>query len=84
MKFKEGANKFRILSAPILGYEYWTADRKPVRARELWKVIPTDADISGPNGWSPKHFWAFVVYNFEDKAIQILELTQATIQRQLI
>jgi hypothetical protein len=83
MKLKAGPNKFRILSAPILGFEYWTEDRKPVRARELWKVIPLDADISGERGWAPKHFWAFVVWNFEDKAIQILELTQATIQRQL-
>jgi len=48
MKLKQGANEFRTLSAPILGYEYWTADRKPVKARELWNVIPIDADISGP------------------------------------
>jgi hypothetical protein len=81
MKLKQGANKFRILSAPILGYEYWTEDRKPVRARQLWNVIPVNADIS--KGWNPKHFWAFVVWNFDDKAIQILELTQATIQRAL-
>jgi hypothetical protein len=84
MKLKAGANKFRVLSAPILGFEYWTEDRKPVRARELWKVIPANADISGERGWNPKHFWAFVVWNFDEKAVQILELTQATIQRQLI
>ncbi len=81
MKLKAGANKFRVLSAPILGFQYWTEDRKPIRARELWKVIPVNADIS--NGWNPKHFWAFVVWNFDEKSIQILELTQATIQRAL-
>lgn len=83
MKLKAGPNKFRILSAPILGFEYWTTERKPVRARELWRIIPVDADISGANGWSPKHFWAMVVWNFEDKAIQILELTQKSIQQVL-
>jgi hypothetical protein len=33
MKLKQGPNKFRILSAPIIGWEYWSEDRKPVRAR---------------------------------------------------
>lgn len=82
MKFKGGANKFRILSAPILGYEYWTAERKPVRAKKLWDTIPVDADIK--DGWNPKHFWAFVVWNFEEKQIQVLEITQATIQRAML
>lgn len=79
MKLKQGANKFRILSAPILGWEYWTEARKPVRARERWTTIPVDADISGERGWNPKHFWAMVVYNLDEKQIQILQLTQATI-----
>jgi hypothetical protein len=87
MKLKQGANKFRILSAPILGYEYWTAPKageqygKPVRSRELPKVIPVDADIS--KGWNPKHFWAMVVWNFEDRAVQILQLSQKSIQQSL-
>lgn len=79
MKLKQGANKFRILSMPVLGWQYWTEERKPVRAKERWTVIPTDADIKGERGWDPKHFWAFVVWNFDDKAIQILQLTQTTI-----
>ena len=32
---------------------------------------------------SIKHFWAFVVWNYNDNLIQILEITQATIQRGL-
>jgi hypothetical protein len=56
MKFRQGANKFRILSAPIIGYECWTEDRKPVRSRELWRTIPVDADVSGENGWNPNGF----------------------------
>src|ERR1700712_421260 len=92
MKFKLGANKFRILSAPIMGWEYWTESKKPVRAKERWTTIPVDADISGKNGWNPKHFWAFVVWNFNatqiekdgkiinEGAVQILEITQTTIQ----
>jgi hypothetical protein len=35
MKFKQGANKFRILSAPIMGWEYWTESKKPVRPKSV-------------------------------------------------
>jgi hypothetical protein len=49
-KLKLGANKFRILCAPIIGWEYWTEERKPVRAKERWTTIPADADISGERG----------------------------------
>lgn len=79
MKLKQGQNRFRILSAAITGYEYWTEARKPVRSRQLWRTIPADADITGERGWNPKHFWAMVVYNIDEKAIQILEITQSTI-----
>lgn len=80
-KLQDGANKFRILSSPILGHEYWTEDRKPVRSRDPFRVIPADANIS--NGFKPKHFWAFVVWNYAETAVQILELTQTTIQSAL-
>lgn len=34
-----------------------------------------------PMGDKPiRHFWAFIVWNYNDQAIQILEITQATIQ----
>ena len=52
MKLKQGPNRFRILSAAITGYEYWTEARKPVRARQVWRTIPADADITGERGWT--------------------------------
>lgn len=78
--FKQGPNKFRILSAPVMGWEYWTESKKPVRAKKRWTTIPADADISGKNGWNPKHFWAFLVWNFDTKMVEVLEITQTTIQ----
>ena len=81
MKFREGKNRFRILTEPLIGWEYWTESRKPVRAKELWKTIPADADIS--KGWNPKHFWAFVVWNLDAEKLQILEITQKTILERL-
>lgn len=82
LKFEQGANKFRIMSEPVMGWEYWTAPKgkekgKPVRSKERPNVIPLDADLK--NGWNPKYFWAFVVYNLDAKKIQILEITQSTI-----
>jgi hypothetical protein len=50
---------------------------------ERSNTIPVDADISGEAGWNPKHFWAMVVYNFDEKAIQILEITQKSILESL-
>ena len=31
----------------------------------------------------PKHFWAFPVYNYTDERVQILEVTQKTIQKEM-
>ena len=34
MKWKEGINRFRALTSPILGWEYWNEEdgnRKPIR-----------------------------------------------------
>lgn len=78
MKLKIGENRFRVLSSAIIGYEYWTKDNKPVRSRTLWEEVPEDARLDDGN-FRPKHFWAFLVYNYEAKKVQILEITQKTI-----
>lgn len=80
MKLKDGENTFRIMSSAITGYEYWTNANKPVRSRTPFKKTPDiKLDQSG-NPTKIKHFWAFVCWNYEAEAIQILEIAQATIQ----
>ena len=79
MKFKEGKNRFRVLSKPVVGWEYWTEDNKPVRSKELWNVVPLNARLP----WDYKHFWAFIVWNLDDERIQILEITQKGILERL-
>lgn len=76
MKLEDGANKFRVLTDAITGYEFWTNENKPVRVREYPKSVP--ANIRSDS--KIKHFWAFAVYNYAAEAVQVLELTQATIQ----
>lgn len=84
MKLKQGANRFRILSPAITGLEYWNKENKPVRSKEIWDLIPQEIKV-GNDGMptSIKHFWAFVVWNYNESLVQILEITQATIQRGL-
>lgn len=91
MKFKDDENTFRVLSSPIVGYEYWidTEDgkRQPVR-----KTMTETIDVSKvPDPSQIKHFWALVVYNYKASynsvkkeyigKVQILEITQKSIQK---
>lgn len=79
-KFEKGTNKFRVLSAPIMGYIYWNSSGKPVRLKN-YTTLPSDIrlDMDG-NPEKIKHFWAFVVWSYKAEKLQILEITQATIQ----
>ena len=86
MKLEEGKNKFRMLSDIVTGYEYWTNDNKPVRQKEDWKGgLPSDAkpDYNGGPQKS-KHFWAFVVWNYATEQVEILSITQKTVQKQML
>ena len=74
-KLSQGDNTFRILSSAIVGYSYWNTDKKPVRSRE---------EPMSPVNMRPddkiKHFWAFTIWNYDANKVQILELTQKSIQ----
>lgn len=74
LKLQKGENKIRILSKPIIGWLDWK-DKKPYR-------FHMDAKPDKPLDKNPiKHFWAFVVFDYADQGVKILEITQSTIQR---
>lgn len=80
-KFKDGANKFRVLASPIIGYMYWNKENKPVRMRKQPSGLPLDIRENEDGTFDRiKHFWAVPVWNYAESAVQILEITQATIQ----
>lgn len=83
MKFEDGQNKLRFLTAPVMGYVYWTTDKKPVRSREPFEGTPSDARLEDGK-FKPKHFWAAVVWNFADNRVQVLEIVQASIQEPIL
>lgn len=75
MKFTEGENRFRILSKPIIGWEDWAEDKKPVR-------FPMNEKPERPINPKKaiKHFWAMIVWNYQTQQVQVLEITQSTVQ----
>lgn len=74
-KLNQGANKFRVVSSAIVGYEYWNSDNKPVRLRENPDQKPQDIREDS----KIKHFWAFVVIDRKDQSIKVMEVTQSSI-----
>jgi len=83
MKFKQGENIFRILAPAVMGWEDWKQDGdKKVPVRTKW-----EGEQSKPvaiNSKRPvKHFWAFPVYTYGRKTIEVLEITQNGIQNSI-
>lgn len=74
-KIQDGENKIRILSKPVLGWLGW---ENKVAHRFRMNQKP-EKKFDQPL----KHFWAFLVWNYNENAIQIMEITQATIQRSI-
>jgi hypothetical protein len=84
MKFKEGQNRFRALGEAIIGTEYWVEDeegnRKPIRV-PINTFIPMEKVSVNKYGKKQVNFFmAFPVYNYASDSVQILEITQRTVQ----
>lgn len=72
MKYVKGENRFRILSKPIIGWEGWENNNP--------QKFPMDQKPMNTNLTDIKHFWAFIVWNYQEERIQILNIIQATIR----
>ena len=83
MKLSDGDNKIRILCPPLLGFVYWDTKDTARRIRRL--IQPYDMRKQGKFGKEKiKHFWALQVWDFNTSSMRILEVTQASIQEQII
>jgi hypothetical protein len=80
MRLQEGVNVFRVLGSTITGWEYWSTGNKPVRLKDRPSGRPLDIRTEDDSKENVKHFWAFPVWNYTDKTVQILEVTQVQIQ----
>lgn len=93
MNFEEGDNKFRVLGSfaektAIQGIEYWktvNGKRNPIRLRKnadgtTPSVPMSELEVNKFGDLDmPKYFWAFPVWNYGAKRVQILEITQKTV-----
>lgn len=79
-KLQNGTTKIRILTSPIIGWEYFSNDNKPNRSRIAYSWVPADSK----DGKKAKEFWAFVVYNYDEERIQVMEITQKSLKEQLL
>lgn len=82
MKLELGDNKFRILSEPIMGNEYWVEEdgkRKPIRKKMNEELVLSEI----PEPDKIKHFWAMVVFDYADENIKVLEITQKGIMNSI-
>ena len=94
MRFEGGDNKFRFLDKPLVGYEYWVhadglivqRDEKPQQGNKPVRIAkPTTGDPSIPVDVfeASKEFWAMPVWNYKTEQVQVLEITQKSILRDL-
>jgi hypothetical protein len=86
LTLEEGANKIRIMSPePIMGFEYWTPNpedsskRVPVRVRKFSEVPEEYRNNINPRE-KAKHFWSLVVWNYKLGKLQVMTITQKSIQ----
>ena len=83
-KLEQGKNIIRILSTPLMGWEYWTADNKPVRSASKFENVPGDARLDDKGTFKQKHFWAMKVYNYQTEQAEIMQITQKGIQNAIV
>ncbi len=81
VKLETGDTKVRILSKPTIGWSYWNTEQKPVRIAGTTEPAVDKSLIHKDKFGNQhvKHFWAMVVYNYNAKQIQVLEITQSSI-----
>ena len=86
MKLQQGSNLFRILGSfedgtNIQGMLGWAEDEEGNRKPFRWEV-----DQEAPRKFkeNPRQFYALLVWNYTDEAIQIYEMTQAKLRQDLL
>lgn len=72
-------NRFRVLSEPITGWVYFNHENKPVRVRTQDEIILGDIGVGKYGKQDPAHFRTFVVWDYQNECINILELSKKSI-----
>lgn len=88
MKLQQGDNRFRIMSQPIIGWEWWTREDGTIKQKndaprpgDKPRRVRQEGPVPSEAGETAKHFWAVVVWNYEVKQFQIFQINQKGIQK---
>lgn len=86
LKFAIGTTEFLPVASPIVGWQYWNHDNKPVRLAQ--EPVGNLADLQGIRAeddgrYKITHFWAFPVIDPVDGRVKILEISQKGIQNDI-
>lgn len=73
-KLQDGENKIRVMSSAITWYQDWD-NKKPINTMNREPAIdPTR---------QPKHFWAFIVWDYATSSLKCWQVTQGSIREQI-
>ena len=82
-KLQMGANKFRVLSDVITGWEGWK-NNKPFRHKgDVCQIKPEQVDLNQNGTPNINYFWAMVVWSYLSEKVEVLEITQKTVMNPL-
>ena len=68
-----------IVGTVATGWSYWTGDKKCIRSLTRFTSTPGIRNEPGKVE-RVKHYWCVPVYDYDSKAIRILEITQTGVQ----
>lgn len=90
-KLEVWETRIRVLSKPVIGYMYYQqgddGKRKAIHSRipfPKWTVInPAISKFTG-KAEAPQEFWAFAVWNYGLKRVEVFELTKKVIKEAIL
>jgi len=81
-KLQDGDNvRLRILTSPVMFWEWWSQDNKPIRSQYIKDGIVSIPANARDSKW--KFVWAMVVWNYTTEKTEIWSVTQSSIRKYL-
>ncbi len=79
---KDKETRIRILSTPLIGWQYFSNKKSIVKKLPFSKeeIIDADIDPFTKSPSEPQEFWAMKVYNYGTKQMEIFQTTKKAIK----
>ena len=73
--------KLRVLTSPVMFWEWWSEDNKPIRVKYDGSFVKTPDGVRADSKY--RFVWAMVVWNYDKKMTEIWSVGQAGIRKSL-